>query len=78
MRQMRREPCRERAGPQLGVGIQQDDPLARSLRDALRYLVAWTAKEQRAFTVEELPALIQTATGVDTREVIEEWLRPLL
>ncbi len=40
---------------------------AKSLRDALRFLVAWTAREQRAFTIEELPALIQTATGVDTR-----------
>lgn len=58
--------------------IQRQTSGAKSLRDALRYLVAWTAKEQRAFTVEELPALIQTATGVDTREVIEEWLRPLL
>ena len=58
--------------------IQRQTSGAKSLRDALQYLVAWTAKEQRAFTVEELPALIQTATGVDTREVIEEWLRPLL
>jgi hypothetical protein len=38
--------------------------------------VAWTAREQRAFTIEELPALIQTATGVDTRAVIAEWLTP--
>jgi predicted metalloprotease with PDZ domain len=57
--------------------IQRQTSGAKSLRDALQYLVAWTAKEQRAFTVEELPALMQAATGVDTRAVIEEWLKPL-
>lgn len=49
----------------------------QSLRDALRFLVAWTAREGRAFSDAELPALIQQATGVDTRGVIEEWMRPL-
>jgi hypothetical protein len=39
--------------------------------------VAWTARERRAFAVDELPTLIQEATGVDTRAVMTEWLRPL-
>ena len=50
---------------------------ARSLRDALRYLVAWTARERRAFDIDELPTLIEQATGVDARAVIAEWLRPV-
>ena len=37
----------------------------------------WTAREHRAFSNEELPALIREATGVDVSAVIEEWLRPL-
>ncbi|HUU35007.1 MAG TPA: hypothetical protein VMW48_13165, partial [Vicinamibacterales bacterium] len=49
----------------------------KSLRDALRYLVAWTAREQRAFAIDELPGLITAATGVDTRAVVDEWLAPL-
>lgn len=57
--------------------IQRETSGARSLRDALRYLVAWTAKEQRAFALDELPGLIQTATGVDVGADIAEWLRPL-
>jgi predicted metalloprotease with PDZ domain len=57
--------------------IQRETAGATSLREALRHLVAWTAKEQRAFALDELPGLIQTATGVDTRAVIAEWLRPL-
>ena len=57
--------------------IQAGSTGAKSLRDALRYLVAWTARERRAFAIDELPALITAATGVDTRAVFEEWLRPL-
>jgi predicted metalloprotease with PDZ domain len=57
--------------------IQAASGGARSLRDALRYLVAWTARERRAFAIDELPALIEQATGVDTRAVVGEWLRPL-
>ena len=51
--------------------------LGGSFQDALRHLVAWTAREQRAFAVDELPRLIQDATGVDVRAVVDEWLRPL-
>jgi predicted metalloprotease with PDZ domain len=57
--------------------IQLETKGARSLRDALRYLVAWSAREHRAFELDELPELIRQATGVDTRAVIAEWLRPL-
>ncbi|MGD9902028.1 MAG: hypothetical protein AB7U83_01060 [Vicinamibacterales bacterium] len=50
---------------------------ARSLRDAFRHLVAWTARERRAFAIDELPGLIREATGVDVGAVVAEWLRPL-
>lgn len=57
--------------------IQRESKGARSLRDALRHLVAWTAREHRAFTLDELPALIREATGVDVALTMQEWLRPL-
>ena len=57
--------------------IQSDSKGAKSLRDAFRYLVAWTARERRAFANDELAALIQQATGVTVASVIGEWLRPL-
>mgnify|MGYP001572106745 CR=1 FL=1 len=57
--------------------IQLESKGARSLRDALRYLVAWTARERRAFASDELATLIEQATGVATAAVIAEWLRPL-
>jgi len=57
--------------------IQRESNGAKSLRDALRWLVDWTARERRAFTVEELPGLLRTATGVDVSAVVAEWLRPL-
>ena len=57
--------------------IQRETKGAQSLRDTLRWLVDWTARERRAFTVEELPGLLQTATGVDVSATVAEWLRPL-
>lgn len=44
------------------------------LRDALRALVAWSAAEKRAFSIEQLPEIFKTATGVDTRDIMERWL----
>jgi hypothetical protein len=50
----------------------------KRLRDALRYLMKWSQKNQRPFAIEELPFTFQQATGVDTRAVmIERWLKPL-
>ena len=57
--------------------IQAESKGTQSLRDALRFLVAWTAREHRAFAIDELPGLIQRATNVDTRPIIAEWLKPL-
>jgi predicted metalloprotease with PDZ domain len=57
--------------------IQAETNGARTLRDAFRYLVAWTAKERRAFATDELAPLIRAATGVDTGAVVADWLRPL-
>ena len=34
-------------------------------------------REQRAFDERELPALIEQATGVDVRAIIDEWMKPL-
>ncbi len=57
--------------------IQSASKGAKSLRDAFRFLVAWSARERRAFSNEELAAHIQQSTGVDVAPVIAEWLRPL-
>jgi predicted metalloprotease with PDZ domain len=56
--------------------IRAESGGAKSLRDALRYLVAWSQKNQRAFKIEELPDIFAEATGVDTTEVLERWLQP--
>jgi predicted metalloprotease with PDZ domain len=47
---------------------------SRSLRDALRHLIAWSAREKRAWRIEELPAIFRQATGVDTKPVLDKWL----
>ncbi len=57
--------------------IQAESKGAKSLRDALRFLVAWSARERRPFSIAELADLIRQGTGVDTRELIDRWLEPL-
>jgi predicted metalloprotease with PDZ domain len=52
----------------------------KSFRDGMRSLMAWSARNRRAFRVEELPAILSEGTGVDVREVrevMEKWLRPI-
>ncbi len=49
----------------------------KSLRDALRHLVAWSTANHRAFHIEELPVRFREATGVPTRDILERWLAPL-
>lgn len=48
----------------------------KSLRDALRYLVDWSRREQRPLTLEELPKLLTKGSGVGVREIHEHWMRP--
>jgi predicted metalloprotease with PDZ domain len=48
----------------------------KSLRDALRYLIAWTDQNRRAFRTEELPGIFRDATGVDTTSILHRWIKP--
>jgi predicted metalloprotease with PDZ domain len=45
----------------------------KSLRDALRAVLAWSAKNQRAFQVRELGDILSESTGVDVRDILERW-----
>ncbi len=48
----------------------------KSLRDGLRFLLEWSARERRGFRAEELAALLQQGTGVDVSDVVASgWLR---
>lgn len=49
----------------------------KSLRDALRGLLAWSARQRRAFRIEELPGIFAESTGVETRDILERWLKPM-
>jgi predicted metalloprotease with PDZ domain len=49
----------------------------KSLRDALRYLIAWTTHNRRAFRTDELPAIFREATGVDVSSILNARMKPL-
>jgi predicted metalloprotease with PDZ domain len=46
----------------------------KRLRDGLRGLVAFSAREKRPFQIDELPAILKASTGVETRPIMERWL----
>jgi predicted metalloprotease with PDZ domain len=50
----------------------------KSLRDALRHLMDWSERNQRAFRTEELPVIFREATGVDTSAILDRWMQPPL
>jgi len=49
----------------------------RCLRDALRWLLRWSAQNQKPFHVEDLPRYFATATGVDVTDILERWMQSL-
>jgi predicted metalloprotease with PDZ domain len=57
--------------------IRKETKGEKSLRSALRHLVAWSAQNRRAFKVQEVPVRFREATGVETRDILERWLAPL-
>ena len=46
----------------------------KRLRDALRYLVAWSARNGRPFRMDDLPVIFAEGTGVDTKDILQRWL----
>jgi predicted metalloprotease with PDZ domain len=46
----------------------------KSLRDAFRALLAWSAKNQRALQVEEIARIISESTGVGVHDIVARWM----
>jgi predicted metalloprotease with PDZ domain len=61
---------------EMDEAIRAETGGAKGLRDALRALVAWSAREKRAFRIDELPERFREATGVDVRAIYERGLGP--
>lgn len=49
----------------------------KSLRDALRWLLGWSAEHGTAFATEDLAGYFLTATGVTVTDILDRWQRPL-
>jgi predicted metalloprotease with PDZ domain len=54
--------------------IQAQTGGKKSLRDAFRALLAWSAKNQRALQVEEMKQIISESTGVDVHDIVTRWM----
>ncbi|MFI5187152.1 MAG: hypothetical protein ACHQF0_10530 [Chitinophagales bacterium] len=45
----------------------------KSMKDVLRYLYHWSKENERAFTMEEFPLLINKASGIDLTAIYSKW-----
>ena len=54
--------------------IQAQSGGKKSLRDAFRALLAWSAKNQRALQVEEMTRIISGSTDVDVQDIAARWM----
>jgi predicted metalloprotease with PDZ domain len=65
------------------MAAQMDDRIGaqthgrKSLRDALRWLLIWSADHREPFQSENLPEYFKTATGVDVADIYHYWQQPL-
>jgi len=57
--------------------IREKTQGAKSLRDALRWLLRWSAENRRPFRPEDLPRYFAMATGVDVSDILTRWMQPL-
>jgi len=46
----------------------------RSLRDGLRHLIAWSARERRAFQSAQIPELLSEEVGVELEDIFARWM----
>ncbi len=58
--------------------IQAQTAGKKSMRDAFRALLAWSATNQRAIQVDEMTRVISDSSGVDVRDIFERWMKPPL
>ena len=49
----------------------------KSMKDVLSYLYNWSKENKRAFTMEEIPILINKACGIDLSEIYKKWQLPV-
>jgi predicted metalloprotease with PDZ domain len=54
--------------------IQSQTQGKKSLRDAFRALLAWSATNQRAIQVEEMTQIISQSTNIDVQDIMAHWM----
>jgi predicted metalloprotease with PDZ domain len=54
--------------------IQAQTGGRKSLRDAFRGLLAWSAANQRAIQIPEMTRVLSDSTGVDVHDIVARWM----
>lgn len=62
---------------EMDAWIRQESAGTKSLRDGLRYLVRWSERAGRPLAMEDLPEIFEHAVGLDTKAIMQRWMKPL-
>jgi predicted metalloprotease with PDZ domain len=57
--------------------IREESHGEKSLRDAFRWLLAWSIQHRMPLQTQTLPDYIETATGVKVTDIFDRWQKPL-
>jgi predicted metalloprotease with PDZ domain len=57
--------------------IQEESHGEKSLRDAFRWILLWSAQHGMPLQTENFPGYIESATGVKVNDIFERWQQPL-
>ncbi len=61
---------------EMDMEIRKQSRGKKGLRDALRHLYRWTSRTGRAFSVQQLPYILEAGCDVDLHEIYERWMGP--
>jgi predicted metalloprotease with PDZ domain len=61
---------------EMNTYIKEKTAGKKSMRDVFRYLYRWAQTNKRAFTMQEIPSLLNEASGVDVSVIYNKWQAP--
>ena len=61
---------------EMDAEIRKQSQGEKGLRDALRHLFRWSTKNGRAFTLQQLPYILEAGCDVDLHPIFARWMAP--
>ena len=62
---------------EINAYLKEQTAGSKSMKDVFRYLYQWSKQNQRAFTMEEFPLLLNKACGINLDKIYARWQLPV-